>query len=302
MVGRSPFNSANNGTTTIPVVIIPLQIMFDVDQFGNPGITLDGNNQLANVENSPIFQKANYISGKGLQYGDAIQRGSFWNVVQANTPIWHTNLGNPNVGATQVIEVPAANGFSVNTGGQFANFALMDIGYFDSQLSNIINSLNLDPTTLPIFLSDDVFLFFGSSSNCCVIGFHSAFGNPSQVNTFFWGSWMASGLFGGGFQDITALTHELSEWYADPFIDNFLPLWNQPGGATCFNNILEVGDAVEALRQPVFTVRSSTTGALYHPEDEALVSFFTQDVPSIGIFGRYSFTNELSGPATYCSR
>ncbi len=305
MVGQDPAIAADNGTTTVPNTIWPLKILFDNDQNGPNPMILDGNNQLTNVINSPLYATADYISGSGIQYGDAIQRGSFWNDVSSVTPNWHTNLGGPAIGDTQFIEVPAAFGFWFNSDGQFPAFGLMDINFFSNALSGILVTTNPSPRELATYLSDDVFLYFGNPNACCVLGFHSAFssngGNPGPgqpLNTFYWGSWIAPGLFGGGFQDITALSHEESEWYADPFINNGLPRWNQPGGAPCFNNILEVGDAVEALPNPVFQV--TTNGMTYNPEDEALVSFFTQDVPSNGINGWYSFTNELPGPATYC--
>ncbi len=310
MVGHDPANAANNNTTTVPTTIYPLAITFAVDQTGaaNP-FTLDGNNQLTNVENSPIFATADYISGTGLQYGDAIQRGSLWNFVTATTPNWHTNLGGPAVGPTQSFTVPSTAGFWINLPG-VPPIGLIDNGFFNSQLVPILIGTAPDPQGLPIYLSDNVFLFFGNPNACCVLGFHSAFtgvGPANSLNTFIWDSWIAPGIFNGGFQDITGLSHETSEWFADPFINNGTPEWTMPPNTTCivggkndnrFNGILEVGDVVEGLPNPTFQV--TTNGVTYNPEDEALVSFFTQDVPSQGINGQYTFTNELSSPAAYC--
>ena len=51
---------------------------------------------------------------------------------------------------------------------------------------------------------------------CCVLGFHTYFANfdgtfPQHRFISQYASWISPGLFGAGFQDVTALSHELAE-------------------------------------------------------------------------------------------
>jgi hypothetical protein len=56
-------------------------------------------------------------------------------------------------------------------------------------------------------------------------------------------SWISPGLFGAGFQDVTALSHEVAETFSDPFVgfDNVhnITLW-WLSGDQC-QDLLEVG-------------------------------------------------------------
>jgi len=51
-----------------------------------------------------------------------------------------------------------------------------------------------------------------------------------------------------GMADVLPLSHEISEWINDPFINNFVPPWQFPGiPGSCQGN-LETGDPLEVLR------------------------------------------------------
>lgn len=85
-----------------------------------------------------------------------------------------------------------------------------------------------DVTTkdLSTFLFPNTYLYFGDSSQCCVLGYHTfdfepgtaANGNLPRFYVLNYSSWISPGLFGAGFTDITALSHELSETFNDPFV------------------------------------------------------------------------------------
>ena len=83
-------------------------------------------------------------------------------------------------------------------------------------------------------------------------------------------SWVTPGLFGASFADITPLSHELSEIFNDPFVNNATPWWKSPNG-NCQNN-LEDGDAVEGLPNATYPI--SLNGATWHPQNEALLQWF----------------------------
>src|SRR5215472_5824693 len=90
----------------------------------------------------------------------------------------------------------------------------------------------------------------------------------------------------------------VSEWAADPFANNVVPLWNQPDGSTCFSNLLEVGDPVEAMPKPWYTIKVGTV--TYHPSDIAGISWFSHDSPSLQQNGLYSYKGYLKTPNTTC--
>jgi hypothetical protein len=295
MVGTSPW--AGSRTTTVPTEIIPIALIF------SNGVSLDGTTTLAKTVASPLFQP--FVSQTGVtQYGDAVSRGSFYSVVQQHSPDWHVLLGQPTVFPTHTITVPAEDGFEFTGSGSGSPIGLINTEWFTQQIRSLLLSLNLDPHTLPIFLTYNSFLFSGNPENCCVIGFHSALassgpGDSHRVNTFVWASYSDHGIFGPAIEDITALSHEIAEWYHDPLIGNVVPAWPQPGTGACFSNILEVGDAIESFPNLSFVVNMGKME--YHPQDVALFSWFARQSPSIGLEGRYSYRGaKLFGPAPSC--
>jgi hypothetical protein len=179
-----------------------------------------------------------------------------------------------------------------------------DLSWFSSRLQNLINSLHIDSTTTPIFLTDNVLLYQGHNNylNCRVLGYHGAghpngngsgsvHGNGKQpVQTFIYAAWTTPGTYSGfladylnptrtapaptrGLADIHALSHEVSEFIDDPFVNNAVQPWQTPAapqyGCT---GVLEVGDPVVGLW---YGVNGNNTGAedgynygQYHPEAE----------------------------------
>ena len=109
-------------------------------------------------------------------------------------------------------------------------------------------------------------------------------------------SWIDNGLFAFGFEDITTLSHEMAELFADPFADNATPWWLSvdpvTGSALCQNN-LETGDVIEVLTgNPVYAV--AMNGRTYHPQNEALFPWFAFQSPSTAHLGAYSFPDETT--------
>lgn len=295
MVGTNPWT--RSVTTSVPTEIIPLALIF------SNGVSLDGTTRVADTIASPIFQP--FVSQSGFtQYGDAMARASFHSVVQQRSPNWHVLLGRPSVFATHTLTVPAEQGFEFTGTGSGTPVGLVNMEWFAEKLRNLLTSLNIDSHTLPIFLTYNSFLFSETPNRCCVIGFHSAIasagpGNSQNVNTFVWASYNDGGIFERPIEDITALSHEVAEWYHDPLTQNVVPAWPQPGSDICFSNIMEVGDAIESLPDLSFVVKMGDVE--YHPQDVALFSWFSRQSPSIGLNGRYSYRGaKLTRPAPTC--
>jgi hypothetical protein len=345
MVGSDPFTCTGSGcSTTVVADIVPIRVNLG-------GFTFDGSAVKDAVLASPVFANNSYASttaatnasgAKGAggalsndnantQLEDATMRSQFNRV--ANSDPYHLLL-TPSVQPTVTINVPANHGV-VLQGRRGAIFADVDVVWWSSQLQGIMNSSSfMDPTHLPIFLTDAVMLYDGKDpSNCCIIGYHGASkvtGNGggstnsngnAVVQTFAWASYVPSNLFGDwALQDIHALSHEIAEWADDPFTNNGVEPWLTPTapqyGCT---DVLETGDPVvgigfaegtNAFRQSV----NNADGA-YHPEDEVFLPWFMRTKPNTiseptqsasANIGRYTLMGDLNPfdgfrmPATGC--
>jgi hypothetical protein len=299
MVGRTPFAAQ---TTVVPTSLIPISFFFDeyVDASGN-NIIMDVTPVIGRTLNSPDFEPASYGTGF-TQFADAVQRAEFFGVMDSH---WHTLIASPRKLTPVQVEVPpgAAQLFETPTG---TILALLDGNFFDSQLNTIVQLENLKETELAIALTANVLLFDPASGQCCVGGFHTAFetravGSTHFVQTFAWASWMDPGIFiDPSVADVTAISHEISEWMNDPFVNNATPSWQFPDGSGNCQANLETGDPIEVLTPAGFPVQLD--GFLYHPQNEALIEWFSRQKPSTAFQGSYSFPNEslLTKPSVAC--
>jgi hypothetical protein len=160
------------------------------------------------------------------------------------------------------------------------------------------NAGDITTTDMSTFLFPNTYLYIHTTANCCILGYHTydyepgtdSNGNVEKRYVLNYSSWISPGLFGGGFQDITALSHEIAETYNDPFvasdgIHNVTPWWLSPNG-NCQNN-LETGDVIEGLPNAVFPI--TMNGLTYHPQNEALLQWFQFKVISDAIGNAYSY-------------
>jgi hypothetical protein len=301
MVGTSPYTT--NSTTTVPTTIIPFRFTFA------DGTVMDGTTDVPLLLASPIFTNYAYpLSGGDVtQYGDAIQRAQFNKIGTG----YHVLLGQPTILPTQNINVPANQGFAfVNSRGVLVG--LMDISWFSSKLQNAINYFHVPPQVVPIIYTHNVYTWIGNPNNCCVLGYHGARsslnGNgDQQVNTYVYASFITPRSFGGfdqpgaGLGDIHAISHEVSEWYDDPFVNNIVNPWLTPTapqyGCTAY---LETGDPVVGFWFPLPGNPQPGSNGVWHPEDEVYFSWFARQVPSIGYLGRYTYMGTFNEPAHGC--
>lgn len=301
MVGKPP---ERGETTRVETQLIPISMFFEgfVDKQGNP-IILDVAPLIDPVRNSPNFRRAAYRSGF-TQFGDAIQRAEFFHTMDLD---WHTLINEPRQLPAVTLDVPkgAANLFRSRSTGQV--FAVVDTGFFISQLNTIIQLEHLEVDALPIALTNNVFLAPGANvRKCCILGFHTAFdagarGSMQLVQTFAWASWVGTSIFGGNVADVTPLSHEIVEWLNDPFGNNSVPPWQFPNGAGGCQDTLETGDPLEVFANSASSV--TIDGVTFHPQTEALLQWFERPSTSNAIDGAFSFPDEslLPGPSQACA-
>lgn len=299
MVGSNP---QAGGTTEIPTEIIPVSMFFEgyVDDSGNP-LVLDPGPILPRVQGSPNFRNATYETGT-TQFADAVQRAQFSHSGQD----WHTLLGGPQFLQPVRIDVPknAARVYRNRTSG--AIYAVVDSGFFISQLNTIIQLENLRVDALAIALTSNVLLAPQSDiKRCCVLGFHTSFdvGELAQVKfvqTFIWASWMDPGILGASVADVTPMSHEISEWMNNPFGSNMVPAWQPVGSAGCQSN-METADPLALLPNAGFPV--PIDGFTYHPHNQVLLQWFQRSATSDAVEGAFSFpdTSLVTGPSQPCA-
>ncbi len=295
MVGTNPVSGSV--TTTVAVAIIPVKFVFA------DGRSLDGTTTLDNTLASPIFQDFSYATGT-TQWGDAIMRAEFWPSISTVSSGWHVLLGNPTIYPTQVISVPPGEAVEIVGSHSHKFFALVSYHWWFDRVAEVMNKLQIAPTTLPILHTYNIFGYIHDPNNCCVIGFHlittlSRNGNGNQpVPTGIADSWTDHGIF-SNFEDVAVLSHEVSEWLNDPLLNNFVPPWEFPDNSGCQGN-LETGDPIEVLPKAALPITLS--GFTYHMQNEALLQWFSREVPSSAIDGAYSFpdTTVLTSPSQPC--
>jgi hypothetical protein len=305
MMGSAPWDGAS---TTIPANIVAVSLRLqnaNLVTFTNVSVAPF----LTPVLNSPNFHAANYSSGTGIQFGDAVQRAEFFHKMKAG---WHTNLHPASVVHSLTITVPRfstvnVNGFSTQvqtyftqqtSDGHMAVFILDQ--FFNQQIFNLvaneIKAGRFSTNALNIALLPNTFVFSlnaeGGVGSCCTLGFHTFFTDSAVPKESRWifafASWISPGVF-TGFQDVTALSHEISESLNDPFVDNLVPAWQFPNQTgTCQDN-LETGDPVEVLSNPSFPIHVSSL--TYHPQTEALLQWFEQKSTSTAINNAFSYPN-----------
>lgn len=310
MVGRSPFGSdGDHGgrTTDIGAPIIPVNI--DLRNFdGSPRflngkrLFLDATQYVTPVLKSPVFAKSSFTSSdQPTQITDAVQRAEFFGRADDD---WHTMLRSRVLPARTMVLIRGTYQFGTNADGTL-RFVLVDEGTFINALfpptatdtttimGAVENSGEIKTTDFSTFLFPDTYLFEGTPANCCVLGFHSYDVEPGDAANKWrekryvmnYASWISPGIFGGGFQDVTALSHEVAETFNDPFVNNFTPWWLAPFGL-CQNN-LETGDVIEGMANATFPI--SLNGFTYHPQNEALLPWFAGVSPSPAIDHAYSY-------------
>jgi hypothetical protein len=288
MLGSSP---ASNTSTTLLTMIVPLSFSF------SNGTTLDSTSQVPSVLNSPLYQNASFLSGN-TQYADAIQRAEFWNTVSTTSPNYHVLLRNISVHPALRFIVPAGQGTTVTGKASGTQVGLVNNTWLYPQLTGAIAALNIPASVTPIFLSNNVYLYIGTTANCCIGGFHNALTiqRPTTLRpttyTFIFSAYLAPGVFGANSGDVTALSHEVAEWINDPFANNRVPPWTAPGASQygC-SNILETGD-------PLVGVNFIVNG--YHLQDEVFLSWFAHQSPSPAYGGRYTYLDTFSTLPSTC--
>ena len=328
MMGADPLTGH---TTNIPTKIITVDVAL-LNQDGSVAFNVPVEPFVPLLLGSPNFKHASYTVGN-VQFADAVQRAEFFNHMQSS---WHTQLAPGRIVERLSISVPFTVTLNIggvptqvrtwftrtSTDGNTVVFMLEQ--FFFQQFVNIgIDAINRGLWTtdaMNVQFFPNTFLFTPSPTPltkrgpCCVLGFHTFFSDssvsPEPVWVSSYASWTSPGTFlNAEVLDVLPFSHETSESFNDPFLNNRTPRWQFPGEPGVCQGNLETGDPVEVLAHPSFPVTlnvenpdGTVTPFTFHPQTEALVQWFTQTAPSDAISGAFSYpnTNALPGPALPC--
>lgn len=300
MVGYPP---ASGRTAKIRSVIVPLRmsfVFFEKDATFEPDIAVN------NILNSPLYQEASFPNGVG-QFGDQLQRATFWNKMDRDHS-WHVKMSKPRVTKTYdvLVEPDIGELFLSAPPSDPTSMVLgkLRFGAMDSTIHTILQSLELEPDEVPIFVTYNVY--------ADALGYHDAYAVPGDdgtqtLRTLIYSSWLEPAAFGDLLADVSTFNHELGEWLNDPFVNNTVPTWTYPPyNAECsFNNALEVGDPQG--NGPQFnlfpTIPVKLKDVTYHLQDLVLLPWFSDEIPSSAQNHWYDFpdTTQIKTPAVYCA-
>ena len=325
MVGADPYNCSGSAcAATVETDIIPLNVVVGGMQFNGTDVVVPtlASPQFAlnDYGSTPYATNSSFARGAGgalsqldagipLQLEDATMRAQF---NRTGSSSYHLRL-NPTVRPAITIVVPGNQGTLLQS-GRGVIFASVNVHWWATRIQSLDTSLGyVDPTHLPLYLTNKILLHIGRDpTNCCIIGFHGAgpvpsgdenaygpgHGNGNQpIQTFAWASWVTPGIYArpnGGvnwaLQDIHAVSHEVAEWADDPFINNLVEPWLTPTapqyGCT---DVLETGDPVvdigfamgtNTFDQGLNPNGTQSADGYYHPEDEALLPWFMRTAPN----------------------
>jgi hypothetical protein len=325
MIGNDP---ALGRRTRVPAKIIAVSLELQNDDLVTTTIIpIQPFEELA--LHSPNFENADYSSGEDIQFADAIQRAEFFHSMKKD---WHTELhpvrivdhvtikvplttkvaGLDEKGNPIEIEVPTYLTGTAPDGSTFVELLdqFFDDAFFNAAVEQIgAKHFSTDAVNILLFPNTYIFSLQQGPEGNVELGFHTFIFDPSANPLPIWvtvfASWISPSIFDPrtGIEDVTALSHEISEAVDNPFLINSVPAWQFPGVPGSCQDNLEIADPIETLPRWTVPVRmeKGRHSFVYHPQTQALLQWFEDVVPSDAIHGAYSYpdTTALSGPAIF---
>jgi hypothetical protein len=304
LVGKNPFSTQAAPSTTIKATIIPVIIKFANGDTWDPTAidSCDTASALTRTQNSPIFKSQPWSFGGTSvgndQYIGAFQRAEFYKQTGPTgiNPGYNVRLA-VTTAAALTLNVPAADAATGTTVCGNGLLGAVDINWFDPTIESYITSTlgAAASTTFPIFLMDNVVLYEGTTSNCCILGYHSAMTNAGNFQTYGVSMYDNTGDFAGS-ADVSALSHEVAEWMNDPNTANPTAPWGHIGQVTGCQANFEVGDPLSGT-----VITDTFGGKTYHLQELAFYGWYYHHAPSGSINGWYSSEGTFTTSAAACS-
>ena len=303
MVGKNPFVAQTQPSTTVGTTLIPIVIKFSNGDTWDPRVidSCDSQSALTRARNSPIFVAQPWkFGGTSVgtgQYIDAFQRGEFYRQTKPTgiNPGYHVKLA-LTTHAALVLHVPTTVAAESTTVCGTHKLGAVEINYLDTAIQHYITGTlgSAATPTFPLFLLDNVVEYIGTTSSCCVLGYHNAMANAGRPQTYGVSMYDNTGDF-GGIADTSIMAHEVGEWMNDPFGTNPTKPWGNIGQVSGCQGNLEVGDPLTGRG-----ITDTLNGKKYHLQELAFFSWFYHSSPSLGVNGWFSSNGTFTTSARRC--
>ena len=307
MVGKNPFVALATPSTTIKTFLIPVKIVLPNGHTFDPTVATSCDPSTSpvtrTVQSPVVVNRAYSLGGTALgtgQYTDIFRRAEFFSQTSPSgiNPGYHVRL-NVSTLPVQTVHVPSAAAAEFGTKTRCGErTGAFEVNWWDNFVtSTLLPSLagqGVSATTFPIFLLHDVVSFDTTTSNCCILGYHSVSNTALGRQTYGVADYETSGRF-LGVTDVSPLSHEVAEWLDDPFTNNPTKPWGNIGQVDGCQNNLEVRDPLSGTNVSV-----ATSGHTYHPQELAFFSWFYHSSPSLGVNGLFSNNGTFTSSAPAC--
>jgi hypothetical protein len=307
LVGTSPFSKPLNGST-INAVVVPLSVTIGSTTFdATAPNSCDGNvPALTRFRQSPLANDVPDLTMNGVDMGhvqfiNGQRRAEFWTTIQGS--VAYQNELNYSVASPYELTAAVIGSHGTVAGSGCAQIGILSTNWLDAILqSTVLPSLTssgvVSPNTVVLFLLENTVQSESDppdTSNCCILGYHSAVGTP--VQTYGTIDWDTSGNF-SGVTDASIASHEIGEWMDDPLANNATPPWGNVGQVSGCQGNWEVGDPLSGTLMPAITIN----GKAYQMQELGFFSwYFNKDGdPSVGAGGKFSSGGTFQGPAKAC--
>jgi hypothetical protein len=304
MVGKNPFVAQTQPSTTVGTTLIPVVIKFSNGDTWDPRVidSCDSQSALTRARNSPIFVAQPWkFGGTSVgtgQYIDAFQRSEFYRQTKPTgiNSGFHVKLA-PTTHAPLVLDVPTADAAETTSVCGTHKLGAVEINYLDAQIQHYITGTlgSAATATFPLLLLGNVVEYIGTTSQCCVLGYHNAISNAGRLQTYGVAMYDNSGDF-RGIGDTSILAHEVGEWMNDPSGTNPTKPWGNIGQVSGCQGNLEVGDPLTGTG-----ITDTLNGKTYHLQELAFFSWFYHSSPSLGVNGWFSSNGTFKKSAPPCT-
>lgn len=309
LTGHDP---ARGGATTIPVLLVPVQLSFDAKKPGGKPSVMDASADVPAILRSPIFSPFAFPSGDATQYGDAMLRATF-----PAARSWHTLLGKPEVKAVKVA-IPAGSGYVLTSKKSGRSVAIVDLEFLQKELFRRLPKQ--DGRLVMAVTRNTAYYALGDATVCCSWGTHGV--DSGTGNSFVLGSFLHAAPAVVQDADIQPLTQQLAQLLKDPLHDplaqggrnasvpgNTVPAWMRPGdqpacGGTAISStyfLLEPTNTNPKNNIPTSRAFvANTNGGVYHVQNVALLPWYIGATDALGKTYSFPDASALTAPASPC--
>ncbi len=310
LAGRDP---ARNGTTTIPTLLVPVQLSFEPKNAVGKRVVMDAAPDVPSILRSPVFARFAYPGERPTQYADALLRAT----VPGHAD-WHTLLANPEVKPVK-IAVPAGNGYVLTSAKSGRSLAIVDLEWLQGELFRQVP--NQDGRLVLAITHNTTYYALGDATVCCSWGTHGV--DTNTGNSFVLASYIGAAPSVVTDSDVQPITQQLAQFIKDPLHDplfhggrgaeapgNMVPSWARPGEQRACGGA-GVGSQYFLLEptntNPKNNIPASkpflaeTGGAAFHLQNVALLSWYTGANQGLGKLYSFPDPAALPAPAVPCA-